>query len=371
MSVSDLPTKVQLTKSCNAAESVLDSLNSHTNTTLLINRSKIVPLVKALFTSLQRLEVDESDPDGAFHTAATRARLNLAVILRDCDVVTNRVQKRIDSNTLQRDDDLGVELMALNAEIDQFLKLRQRKATATAQGKQGFRSDSSALVEDLLRKQENHQSVVEALGNSCYGQCWCCNANVGTEAELSTLYARESAFEQESLAMNQEISELKNHNDAKLYHIRRLHAAIANLGLRHAVAHTSQDWEELSDELPAMVQRIDQTNITLKKLELERDQRNEQECDSEEDSIHGQVPAVPKAPSAVTRPKAATKEKDKEKDKDGKKKKEQRRSVDAKATSKIRSPSPTSSETSKANTSKSVRRKIRNVPTGSGFFFGT
>ena len=138
------------------------------------------------------------------------------------------------------------------------------------------------------------------------------------------------------------------------------------------MAYTTQDWDELSDELPAMVQRIDKINITLKELELERDKRNDQECDSEEDWIHGQVPTVPKAPSAVTGPKSATKEKDKEKDKDGKKKKkEQRRSVDAKATSKIRSPSPTSSETSKANTSKSVRRKSRNLNTGSGFFFGT
>ena len=168
MSVSDLPTKAQLTRSCNAAENVLDSLNSHTNITLT-NRSRIIPLVKALFTSLQRLEGDESDTDGAFHTAATRARRNLAGVLRDCDVVTNRVHKRIDSNTLRRDDDLGVELMALNAEIEEFLKLRKRKATATAQGKQGSASDSSALVEDLLRKQEKHESEVEALGNNCYG----------------------------------------------------------------------------------------------------------------------------------------------------------------------------------------------------------
>ncbi|ERF72146.1 hypothetical protein EPUS_02937 [Endocarpon pusillum Z07020] len=354
MSASDLPTKTQLTKSCNAAENLLDSLNSHTNITL-INRSRIVPLVKALFTSLQRLEDDESDPDGAFHTAATRARLNLAVNLRYCDVVADRVQERIDSNTLRRDDDLGLELLAVNAEIERFLKLRKRKATATAQGKQGSTSDSSAIVEDLLRKQENHESVVEAL-----------------EAELRTLYARESTFEQESLAMNQEIGELKNRNEAKLSHIRRLHAAIANLGLRHPMPYTTQDWEELSVELPAMVQRIEKINFTLKELELERDKRYDQECDSEEDSIHGQVPTVPKAPSAGTGPKSATKEKDREKDKDGdKKKKEQRRSVDAKATSKIRSPSPTSSETSKANTSKSVRRKSRHHHPGSGFFFGT
>ena len=370
MSGSDLPTKVQLIKSCNAVENVLDALNNHTNITLT-NRARISPLVKALFTSLQRLEEDESGRDSAFHTAPIRARRNLAGILRDCDVVTNRVQKRIDSNTLRHDDDLGVELMALNAEVEEFLKLRKRKAVSTAQGKQESTSDSSALVEDLLRKQENHESEVEALGKICPGQRRCCNANVRAEDELRTQYARESTFEQEIVAKDQEISELKNHNDAKLSHIRRLHAAIANLGLRHAMAHTTHDWDELTDELPAMVQRIDKVNVTLKQLELERDERNDRELDSEEDLIPGRVPTVPKAPPAVTGPKSATKDKDKENDKNGKKKKEHRSSTDAKATSKIRSPSPTSSETSKANTSKSMRRRSRNPNTGSGFFFAT
>lgn len=366
MSGSDLPTKVQLMNSCNTVETVFEFVKNHQNVTL-INRSGIFPLVKALFTSLQRLEGDESDSNGAFHNAPTHARRNLAGILRACDVVMNRVHKRIDSNTLQRDDDLGVELEALNAEIEDFLKLRKRKATATAQGRQGSASDS-ALVEDLLRKQEHFESKVEELGTLCQGQCRCCNANVETEAELRDRYTRANTFEQEIDAKDQEINELKNNDDAKLSHIRRLHAAIANLGLRHPMAHTTQDWGELTDELPAMVQRIDKINITLKELELERDGRYDQERDSDEGSILDQVPAVPKAPSAVINPKSTTKDQNKERDRDGKKK-EQRRSADAKATSKIRSPSPTSSETSKANTGKSVRRKSRNLNTGSSFIF--
>ncbi len=366
MSGSDLPSKAQLLHSCNAVENVYEVLKNHQKITL-INRSGIVPLVKALYTSLQRLEGDEADPDGAFHNASTRVRRNLACILRACDVVTNRVHKRIDSDTLRRDDDLGVELEALNAEIEEFLKFRIRKATVTAQGKKVSASNSSEIVEDLLRKQKDHDSEVEALGNIRRGQCHRYDANVRTETELRTLYDRKITLEQEIVARDHEISELKHHDDAKLSHIRRLHAAIANLGLRHPMTHTINDWDELSHELPAMVHRIDKINITLKELELERDERKNQEPDSEEDSITGQMPTVPKAPPAVATHKSATKEKDKEKG-DGKKKKEQRKSADAKATSKVRSPSPTSSETSKANTSKSVRRKSRALNTGSSFF---
>ena len=209
-----------------------------------------------------------------------------------------------------------------------------------------------------------------------------CNTDVDTEVELHTLYDRERSFEQEIDTLGAEvtakdklISGLENHNDAKLYHIRRLHAAISNLGLRHPMTHQTHEWDDLTDELPAMVQRIENINLKLKELELERDRLKDQEHDSEEDIVPCGVPPAPKAPSAVVGSKLPAREKDKEKDKekdrDGKKKKEHRRSTDARTSSKVRSPSPTSSEASKANTSRSVRRKSRSVNTGSGFFFGT
>ena len=49
MSGFDLPTKAQLTESCNQVESVLDDLHNRPNITLT-NRTKIFPLVKSLFT---------------------------------------------------------------------------------------------------------------------------------------------------------------------------------------------------------------------------------------------------------------------------------------------------------------------------------
>jgi hypothetical protein len=168
----------------------------------------------------------------------------------------------------------------------------------------------------------------------------------------------------EAAAKDQLVAELENHNDAKLYHIRRLHSAISNLGLRHPMKHQTQDWEDLTDELPAMVQWIENINMKLKELELERDKLNDREQDSEEDMVAGGVPSAPKPPSVVNGSKASTKDKDK----DGKKKREPRRASDPKP-SKVRSPSPASSEASKANTSKSVRRKSRSVNGGSGFFF--
>jgi hypothetical protein len=161
MSGFDLPTKAQLMESCNTVESVLDSLRDHTSISLT-NRSRIISPVKALFTSLQRLEEDEAKIDGAFHTTDARARHNLAGVLTSCGVVAGQLRKRINSNALRHDDGLGIELMTLTAEIEEFMKLGKKKATARP--KPGTASESSALVEDLLRKQQKHESEVEGLG---------------------------------------------------------------------------------------------------------------------------------------------------------------------------------------------------------------
>lgn len=165
MSGFDIPTKVQLVESCNAVEGVLEALHDLTNITST-NRSRIFSQVKALFITLQRLEGDEANADGAFHTADARARHNLAGILTSCGVVAGQLRKRINSKALpvRHDDGLGIELMTLTAEIEEFMKLRRKNPTATVRPKPGTASDSSALVEDLLRKQQKHESEVEALG---------------------------------------------------------------------------------------------------------------------------------------------------------------------------------------------------------------
>ncbi len=163
MSSFDVPTKLQLIESCNAVESVVDALSNHTDTTLT-NRPRILSPIKALFTSMQRLEEDESKIDGAFHTADARSRHNLAGVLTSCGVVAGRLRQRINSNALRHNDGLAVELMTLTDEIDEFLKLRKKKPAAAPRPKSGTASDSSAIVEDLLRKQQKHQSEIEGLG---------------------------------------------------------------------------------------------------------------------------------------------------------------------------------------------------------------
>ena len=366
MSGFDLPTKLQLTESCNKIETVLDALRRHTNDTLT-NRSRILSPVKGLFTSLQRLEEDELKAEGAFHTADARAKHNLTGVITSCGIVAGQLRKRIHSNSLRHDDDLSKELMTLTNEIEDFLKLR-KVSSNTTRPKHGTSSDSSTLVEDLLRKQQKHESEVEGLGiHHCY-RTSTYNADLNIEDELHTLYRRERTFEEEIANRDKRIAELQAHNDAKLSHISRLHAAILNLGVRHPMRHQTYDWEDLTDELPTKIQWIENINRKLKELELEQDRLNDQERDfdeEEEEEVDSRaVPSAPKPPSVVSGSKLPTKDKDK----DVKRRKEHRRTAGVKP---VRSPSPASSETSKANTSKSVRRKGRNVGNGSGFFFRT
>lgn len=349
----DVPTKLQVTESCDTVESVLDLLRDHTDATLR-GRSRILSLVKGLFTSLQRLEDDVSKANGAFNNADPSTRHNLAGVLRSCCAVAGQLHKRIDSNELRHDDGLGLDLTNLTAEIEEFLTHRKRKPAASMPPSTGTTSNSSALVEDLWRKQQDHESEVEAL-----------------EAELRELYSRERTFEQEIAALKADlaakdsvISGLDNHDYAKLFHIRRLHAAISNLGLRHPMTHQTRDWDDLTVELPAMVERIENINLKLKELELERDARRDQELESEAETVLTMEPSARKPLSVGNASRPSAREKDRDKKKDATKMKEHGR-PHAKLPSKVRSPSPTAS-----NTSKSVRRNSRNFNTGSGFFFG-
>lgn len=163
MSGFELPTKVQLTESVNAVERVLEALRNHTNFTLN-HHSRIFPPVKELYKSLQALEDDEAKTNGAFNTADVRERHNLTGVLASCGVVAGQLRQRINSNAIRRDDRLGIDLMTLTNEIKEFMKLRKKQPATTARPTPGTTSDSSALVEDLLRKQQEHDSEVEALG---------------------------------------------------------------------------------------------------------------------------------------------------------------------------------------------------------------
>jgi hypothetical protein len=55
--------------------------------------------------------------------------------------------------------------------------------------------------------------------------------------------------------------------EARLLHIKRLHQAIASLGLRHPRDHGLDSWEELKGELPHMLDHIRGINDQLKRVE--------------------------------------------------------------------------------------------------------
>jgi hypothetical protein len=54
---------------------------------------------------------------------------------------------------------------------------------------------------------------------------------------------------------------------AKLQHIKRLHGAIACLGMRYPRDHGLDSWDELNGELPSMLDHIRAVNEQLKRLE--------------------------------------------------------------------------------------------------------
>ena len=55
--------------------------------------------------------------------------------------------------------------------------------------------------------------------------------------------------------------------EARLIHIKRLHQAIASLGLRRPRDHGLDSWEELKGELPHMLDHIKGINKLLKQVE--------------------------------------------------------------------------------------------------------
>lgn len=166
MSGSELLTTKQLKQCCDSVEGVLEALRDHADDTLTY-RSRILPLVKTLFTSLQKLEDDGCKADGAFRTADGLARSNLAGVLTQCSSVADQLHDHINRNTLRHDDKLGRQLTVLSTKIENFLKLRKKKSASTARSSSGPTSDSTALVEDLLREQQKHQSKLEELGMPC------------------------------------------------------------------------------------------------------------------------------------------------------------------------------------------------------------
>lgn len=165
MSAFYLPTNAQLTETCDSVQTVLDSLRDHNNSSLN-NRARTLSPVKNLFKSLQRLEDDASRPDGAFHSADVRARHNITGVLTSCGVVAAQLRRRIHCNSLSREDGLVIELISLTNDVDDFLKLYKKDNNAALGSKptSTSTSQSSALVEDLLRKQETHRSEVQGLG---------------------------------------------------------------------------------------------------------------------------------------------------------------------------------------------------------------
>lgn len=116
--------------------------------------------------------------------------------------------------------------------------------------------------------------------------------------------------------------------------------------------HQTYDWDDLTDELPAMVLRIEKINEKLKELEVERDRLNEQEQHGDEDFIPDGMPPVPDAPSAANGSEPPSKDKQA-------KRKDNRRVPEGKPFGKVRSPSPVPSNASKPNTGKSIRRKVK------------
>lgn len=129
--------------------------------------------------------------------------------------------------------------------------------------------------------------------------------------------------------------------------------------------HQTHNWEDLSYELPFKLQWIQNINAKLKELELEQDKRNGQQHDSEEEEIYSAAVPLAPMPPAVSGSKLPAKSKDK----DAKRNREHRRTADGGPSVKFRSPSPASSETSRAHTSKSARGKSRTAGTGSGAYW--
>jgi hypothetical protein len=251
-----VPFTLLLKATGDAIADVLDSYKTYYSHITSLSYPQIINDVKALLDVVQDLENESAA--GTLWTASPRAKENMLQLLNECGRLAKLLQNRIKDRNLRDDVRISQDIQVYFAEIECFLRTYSTRQKRTTDLSRAERDELDALSADHVPFPFCTLLSDVALGLR-YDEAQREIAKLNSIIVDGRAYRTRGAFSGDSPT--------GCYCEARLQHIKRLHRAIACLGLRHPRDHGLASWEELKAELPHMLDLIKGIDKQLKNLE--------------------------------------------------------------------------------------------------------
>jgi hypothetical protein len=239
-----------------AIADILDAYKTYYSHITSLNYPQIINDVKPLLDVVQDLENESAA--GTLWAASPRAKDNIVQVLNECGQLAKLLQSRIKDRALRDDVRISRDIQAYAAEIECFLRTyssREKRTTDLSRAERYELDTLSArrvpfpfctLLSDIAflgHRYDEAKREIAKLNSVIDGRAY--RTRDGFSGNLPT----------------------ECYCEARLHHIKRLHHAIACLGLRRPRGHGLDSWEDLKGELPHMLDHIKEINKQLKAFE--------------------------------------------------------------------------------------------------------
>jgi len=209
---------------CDTVADVLDTYREHHLGAINTIKPRLIVDVQKLLATLEKYEEQILRLDSLELGATLYPQRNTRDLLNNCELLATRLRLQIRHGTCQDDDDARREVSILSDGVAQLL--------AGTSGHDDTACEVAELRSILDSKVKENEELKERM---------------------------------EELQGRMEVVEAND--QSKLHHIKRLHAAVTCLDMRHPLRHRLNSWEELTEELPQLIDRIESTNELLKHFE--------------------------------------------------------------------------------------------------------
>jgi hypothetical protein len=206
---------------CDAVADVLDTYREHH---LGAIKPRLILDVQKLLATLEKYEEQILRLDSLELGVTLYPQRNTWDLLNNCELLAARLRLQIRRGICQDDDDVRREVSILSDGVTQLL--------AKTSGHDDTAYEVAELRSILDSKVKENEELKERM---------------------------------EELQGRMEVVEAND--QSKLHHIKRLHAAVTGLGMIHPLRHRLNSWEELTEELPQLIDHIESTNELLKYFE--------------------------------------------------------------------------------------------------------